>query len=550
MNESNNLYLGRHVDEQNEMLDRPLNYELEHLTTHALLLGTTGSGKTGLGLVLVEEVLRKGIPVLLLDVKGDLANLLLTFPDLAPDDFAPWIDVDAARRKGQTPDQAAQATADLWRNGLNSYGLGPDDIAQLRDRADFALYTPGMRTGRPVDILARFSAPPTGDPDAATLRAQGLTSALLSLAGIDADPLQSREHILLTTLMRHAWETQGTLDVPTLIQQVQQPPIERIGVFDMDSFFPQKDRFTLALTLNNLIAAPGFARWREGEPLDIDHFLFTPEGKPRATVFYLAHLPEAQRHFFVTLFLEELRTWVRSQAGTRTLRAMLFFDEIFGYLPPHPHNPPTKEPLMALVKQGRAAGMGVVLSTQNPADLDYKSLGNIGTWFVGSLRTDRDKMRVLEGMEGAIADAGMATNAVETALSRLKSRVFLMHDAREGTRESAVQFFHSRWAMTYLRGPLTPVETQQLAAFANPEIAPAAATSSAQQRPSQHATAPNLPAHRRRQRQTGCSPSSRHRSQHPVRLPPGDDHRAVGHPQSPRATAHRCACATRTTGLS
>ncbi|MFN2283514.1 MAG: helicase HerA domain-containing protein, partial [Anaerolineae bacterium] len=458
MNQPNTLYLGRLVDEQNQLTDQPVEYPLDHLTTHALLLGATGSGKTGLGLALVEEALRQQIPALLLDVKGDLANLLLTFPDLSPQDFTPWIDADAMQRQGQTPEQAAQSTADRWRTGLSGWGLGPEHIAHLRHSADIALYTPGLRAGRPVDILARFGAPPTGDPDAAVLRAQGLTSALLGLAGVDADPLRSREHILLTTLIRHTWDAQGAIDIPTLIRQVQQPPMEHIGVFDMESFFPQKARFELALTLNNLIAAPGFARWREGEALDIDRFLYTPERRPRASVFYLAHLPEEQRQFFVTLFLEELRTWTRAQAGTRTVRALLYFDEIFGYLPPHPYNPPTKEPLLALVKQGRAAGLGVILSTQNPADLDYKGLGNIGTWFVGALRTERDKARMLEGMGGAIADAGMSPATVETALSRLKPRIFLMHDAQEGK----LRFFFSRWTLSYLRGPLTVAEAQQL----------------------------------------------------------------------------------------
>jgi len=453
------LYLGRKVDAHNTPIAEPLTYDLEHLTTHALLLGATGSGKTGLGMVLVEEVLRQGVPVLLLDVKGDLTNLLLTFPDLAPQDFAPWVDADVARRQGQTPAQAAEGVAARWQQGLAAWDLGPDDIADLRRRAEFTLYTPGSRAGQPVDILARFGAPPRNNPDEVALRAQGLASALLGLAGVDADPLRSREHILLTTLIRHGWEHVGTLDVPTLIQQVQQPPVERIGVFDLESFYPAKDRFELALTLNNLIAAPGFALWREGQPLDIASFLYTDDGRPRATVFYMAHLPEEQRHFFVTLFLEELRSWVRRQAGTRTLRAMLYFDEIYGYMPPHPYNPPPKAPLMALLKQARAAGLGVVLATQNPGDLDYKGLGNIGTWCVGALRTDRDKRRVLEGMEGAIADAGLRIPDIEAAISRLQSRVFLMHNAREGQ----LHFFHSRWAMAYLRGPLTTAEVQRLA---------------------------------------------------------------------------------------
>jgi hypothetical protein len=465
------LYLGRLVEKAEAMSfgDRLttdlLPYPLEHLTTHALLLGATGSGKTGLGLVLVEEVLRQGVPVLLLDVKGDLANLQLTFPDLMPTDFLPWIDADAALRRGQTPEAAARATAQRWREGLAAWDIGPEHIAQLRQKAEITIYTPGSRAGRPVNLLARFSAPPVEVgagvstlKDEAAQRAQGLASALLGLAGIEADPLRSREHILLTTLIRHAWETLGGMDIATLIQLVQQPPIERVGVFDLESFFPQDDRFELALTLNNLLAAPGFALWREGEPVDMDRFLMTPDGRPRASIFYLAHLAEAQQRFFVTLFLEELRSWVRHQPGTRTLRALLYFDEVYGYLPPYPANPPTKVPLMALVKQGRAAGLGIVLATQNPADLDYKGLGNIGTWFVGTLRTERDKHRILEGMEGTLAQWEMKPADVEATLSRLQSRRFLMHNARAGH----LTFFESRWAMSYLRGPLTPAEIQRL----------------------------------------------------------------------------------------
>lgn len=490
MSALNHLYLGRLIDEQDQSTGQEVLYPLEHLTTHGLILGATGSGKTGLGIVLVEEVLRQEVPVLLLDVKGDLANLLLTFPNLAPADFAPWSDADAAQRKGESPEEAAAAIAQRWRDGLAEWGLGPDHIADLRRRVEFVLYTPGSRAGRPVDVLARFGAPPSNDPDEVALRAQGLASALLGLAGVEADPLRSREHILLTTLVRHIWETGGALDVPTLIQQVQQPPIERIGVFDMESFFPAKDRFTLALTLNNLVAAPGFALWREGEALNIERFLYAEDGRPRATVFYLAHLPEEQRHFFVTLFLEELRSWVRGQAGTRTLRALLYFDEIFGYMPPHPHNPPPKAPLLALLKQGRAAGMGVVLSTQNPGDLDYKALGNIGTWAVGALRTDRDKRRVMEGMEGAIAEAGLRVPDIEAAISRLKPRLFLLHNSRSDESADALRFFQSRWAMSYLRGPLTIAEVQRLV---TPTLTASAPTPAISFSPTPAASAPAAP---------------------------------------------------------
>lgn len=454
------LYLGRYLDDEGRLTEEPVAYPPDHLTTHALLLGMTGSGKTGLGLILVEEALQQGIPALLLDVKGDLANLLLTFPALAPTDFEPWVDADSARRQGQLPMEAATTTAEHWRAGLAAWGLGPEQVARLRAAADFVLYTPGARHGRPVDLLARFSAPPPDDADEAALRAQGLASALLGLAGVEADPLRSREHILLTTLIRHAWEQGGALELPALIQLVQRPPMQQVGVFDLESFFPHKERFDLALTLNNLIAAPGFALWRTGEPLALERLLYAPDGRPRAAVFYLAHLPEEQRQFFITLFLEEVRSWVRRSAGTQMLRALLYFDELYGYLPPYPANPPTKAPLLALVKQARAAGLGLVLATQNPADLDYKGLGNIGTWCVGVLRTDRDRMRVLEGMEGSLGGAGRNAGELTQTLSRLKPREFLLHDTRAGL----LRFFQSRWALSYLRGPLTPAEVKRLAA--------------------------------------------------------------------------------------
>lgn len=459
------FYLGREYDlKAGAVTERSVLYPARHLTTHAVLLGMTGSGKTGLGITLLEEALLQGTPVLAVDPKGDLANLLLTFPDLAPEDFAPWVDAERARRDGHSVDEAATEDARRWREGLAQWGITPERIARLRRAAELAVFTPGSDAGVPVDVLHRFRTP---DLDWGTYeevlreRIEGLVTAVLSLAGREADPLESPEHVFLSHVVEHAWRAGDSLDLLTLIRLIQEPPIRQIGVFDLESFLPQKDRLALARALNNVFAAPGFEAWREGVPLAVGDLLRTPDDRPRASIFYLPHLNDTERAFFVTLLLEAVRDWMAAQTGTSDLRAILYFDEVFGFFPPHPANPPTKEPLMALIKQGRAAGLGVVLSTQNPADLDYKGLTNAGTWAVGTLRTDRDKARVLEGLEGATAAAGTGFDrrSLDRALGSLKPRVFLLHDVRA----DAPVFFHTRWAMSYLRGPLTRAQVRQLA---------------------------------------------------------------------------------------
>ncbi len=459
------LYLGQEYDlPAVRPTGQPLFYPLRHLTTHAVLLGMTGSGKTGLGIVLLEEALLQGVPVLAIDPKGDLANLLLTFPDLSPAAFAPWVDAERARHDGQTVEQAAAATAARWQEGLAEWSIDPERIARLRRSVDLALYTPGSNAATPVDVLHRFQTPDLDwetHEEVLRERIGGLVTALLSLAGRDADPLQSAEYVLLFHLVEHAWRAGQPLDLPALIRLLQEPPIRQIGVFDLESFLPRKNRQALARALNNVFAAPGFEDWRKGVPLEVGNLLRTADGRPRASIFYLPHLNDGERAFFVTLLLQALRDWVAAQSGTSDLRALLYFDEVLGFFPPYPANPPTKEPLMALIKQGRAAGLGVVLATQNPADLDYKGLTNAGTWAVGTLRTERDKERVLEGVEGAASAAGTGLDraALERALAGLKPRVFMLHDVHAG----APLFFHSRWAMSYLRGPLTRAQIRQLA---------------------------------------------------------------------------------------
>jgi hypothetical protein len=489
------FYLGRQYDlKTGKITDRPVMYPMRHLTTHAVLLGMTGSGKTGLGIVLLEEALLQGVPVLAVDPKGDLTNLLLTFPSLEPGDFLPWVDVERARREGLAAGQAAEKAAKLWRDGLAGYGIGGDRIGRLRESADFALFTPGSDAGLSVDVLHRFKTPGLDWETYGEVlhdRIEGLVTALLSLAGRDADPLQSPEHVLLSHIVEHAWRADESVDLPALIRLIQDPPLRQIGVFDLESFLPKKARLELALALNNILAAPGFGAWREGLPLEIGDLLYAPDGRPRASIFYLSHLNDAERAFFITLLLEAVRDWMAAQSGTSDLRAILYFDEVFGFFPPHPAKPPTKEPLLALIKQGRAAGLGVVLSTQNPVDLDYKGLTNAGTWAVGTLRTDRDKDRVLEGLEGATAAAGAGFDrkSLARALGALKPRVFVLGDVHA----DAPLFLHSRWAMSYLRGPLTRAQIRQLVDTERPGRKAPAAVAVAAEGESQP-TPPTLPA--------------------------------------------------------
>jgi hypothetical protein len=457
------FYLGKEYDPATgTRSENPVLYDAQDLTTHGVMVGMTGSGKTGLALALLEEAAIDGIPAILIDPKGDLGNLLLGFPNLQASDFRPWIDEAEADRKGLTPDEFADRTAQQWKNGLADWNQDGARIQRMRDRVDMAVYTPGNSAGRPLQILRSFSAPPLAvAQDAGALRDRILSavSGLLGLAGIPADPIQSREHILLSNILDRAWRAGRSLDIAGLIGEIQKPPFDKIGVFDLESFFPAQERFGLAMAMNNLIASPGFSAWMEGEPLDIQRLLYTVEGKPRMVVLYLAHLSEAERMFFVTILLNEILAWVRSQSGTSSLRALLYMDEIYGYFPPTA-NPPSKVPMLTLLKQARAFGLGIVLSTQNPVDLDYKGLANAGTWWIGRLQTERDKMRVIEGLEGAMSSAGASFDRarMEQILAGLSSRVFLMRNVHE----DQPVVFQSRWALSYLRGPMTLPQIKRL----------------------------------------------------------------------------------------
>lgn len=468
------LYLGRRYDpEAGEPTEVPILYDSKDLRTHALCVGMTGSGKTGLCLGLLEEAGIDGIPAICIDPKGDLGNLLLTFPNLAPSDFEPWVDPAEAERKGRSLEEEAAAVAALWREGLARWGQDGERIAKLRKSVDLAIYTPGSAAGRPLRVLDSFAPPPDStDADAERDQIMASVSSLLALLGIDPDPVASREHILLSNLLSDAWSRGQTLELSDLVRVIADPPLSRVGVMDLESFYPASDRQKLAMRINGVLASPGFAAWLEGEPLDVQSLLFDEGGKPRLSILSIAHLSEAERMFFVSTLLSRVVSWMRRQSGTSSLRALLYMDEVFGFLPPVAE-PPSKRPLLTLLKQARAYGLGVVLATQNPVDVDYKALSNCGTWFLGRLQTERDVARVIEGLEGAASAAGQSLDRseIETLLAGLRSRVFLLNS----TQQEGHVLFQTRWAMSYLRGPMTRQEIRRL----TPQRVPTEVSSSA-----------------------------------------------------------------------
>lgn len=453
------FYLGREVDPKSmEESDRPLLYDSSDLTTHAVIVGMTGSGKTGLGVGLIEEAAIDGIPVLAIDPKGDLGNLALTFPELRPEEFEPWVDPGEAERAGASVAEYAAQQAALWRGGLQEWGQGPERIRRFREAAEVAIYTPGSSAGRPISVLRSFAAPPHAvmqDADLLTERLGTTVTGLLTLLGVNADPL-SREHVLLASLLEHAWREGRDLGVADLVHAVQQPPFRQLGVMDLETVFPSRDRLKLALSLNALLAAPTFEAWTRGEPLDVQSMLYAPDGRARVAVVSIAHLSDAERTFFLSLLLSEVVAWTRSQTGTSSLRALVYIDELFGFMPPVAE-PPTKRPLMTLLKQARAHGVGLALATQNPVDLDYKALTNAGTWFVGRLQTERDKARLIEGLTSA-APGGMNAAELNEVIGRLGKRTFLLHNVHA----AGPALFRTRWALSYLAGPLSREQIREL----------------------------------------------------------------------------------------
>lgn len=457
------FYIGREFDvAQGKRQEDLVLFESKKLVTHGLVVGMTGSGKTGLCIDLLEEAAMDGIPAIMVDPKGDLGNLLLTFPELNGEKFRSWVDSDEAARRGMTVEQFAEAEAGKWRRGLEQWGQTGERIRHLKEKSDITIYTPRSNTGVPVSILGSLQVPPSKvleDPEALQSRASSTVAGLLSLLGMADDSTNSREGAVLTTLLQNAWNAGESPNLENLVHKLQHPGFDKIGVLPLESYFPAKERFELAIKLNNLLAMPSFQAWLTGNPLDVRELLYTKQGKPRQAIFSISHLNDNERMFFLTLLLNEVLSWARTQSGTSSLRALLYIDEIFGFFPPVA-NPPSKQPLLTLLKQARAFGLGVVLATQNPADLDYKGLGNIGTWFIGRLQTGRDRQRLLDGLEGAAAGKGghFDREQMDKLIASLPARVFLLHSVHND--EPVI--FETRWAMSYLKGPLAQEELKKL----------------------------------------------------------------------------------------
>ncbi|AUX43948.1 hypothetical protein SOCE26_054040 [Sorangium cellulosum] len=460
---------------------RPLELPAHHLVTHGVVVGMTGSGKTGLVMVLVEEALRSGVPVLMVDVKGDLPNLLFTFPELSPAEFEPWIDPSAAARDGRATADVAGELAARWRAGLAASGLGPADVAALRARMAPRLLTPGTTAGEPIHVLSALETrSPLWDEDeeAAREALSASLSLLLRLVGRDPDPARSREHVLLAHLAERRLRGGQAAGLEELLADLAAPPIAAVGALEVDAFFAPKERQALARELNTLLASPTFATWRKGAPLDVAGWLErgapgapgADAGKTPAVIVSVAHLEDDERLLVLGLLFEQLLSWVRGLSGTSDLRALVVFDEVFGFLPPHPASPPTKRPLLALLKQARAFGVGVVLATQNPMDLDYKALSNAGAWFVGRLQTDADRERVVEGLSGSDGGAGgVDAAALSATLKALPPRTFFVRNVHMRPTSLLAE---TRFSLSWLRGPVTRREIGRLVRSISP--APAA----------------------------------------------------------------------------
>jgi len=452
------FYLGKDVDKETLQATEALTLlKNKNFTTHATIIGMTGSGKTGLGVGIIEEAAIDNIPSIIIDPKGDMGNLCLTDPEFSPSSFEPWV-ADEARAKDKDVSSYAEKIASMWKNGIESFNQDKERVAKF-NHVKKTIYTPGSRSGVSVNVLSSLEVPPPQimeDSDSFSSYLNTTVSSLLSLIGLEADSVESKETILLSQLIATSWYDDDDLSLEDLIGRIISPPFKKIGVLPLETFYPQAERFKFATRFNAIIASPTFSAWLQGETLDIQKLLYDENGKAKVAIFSISHLNDEERMFFVTLLLNKFIAWMRRQSGTSALKALLYMDEIFGFFPPI-SNPPSKEPMLLLLKQARAYGVGIVLSTQNPVDLDYKGLSNMGTWFIGRLQTTQDIARVIDGLGGKV-DSSYNKDEIKNLLANLNKRTFFLKSAHLDD----IRLFGTRWVMSYLKGPLKTDEISAL----------------------------------------------------------------------------------------
>lgn len=451
-----NLGAWRHLD--GEEGGSTLLLPAHHLVTHGVVVGMTGSGKTGLVTVLIEEALGAGIPTLVIDVKGDLPNLLLSFPSFDPAAFEPWVEAGGDADPEAT-EAAARQLAEQQRVALASWNIGEPELRRYCERTSMRVITPGASSGESLHMLSaleRRSSRWNTDPEAARNALSAAVSLVLRLVGRDPDPAKSREHVLLSVLAEHRLGAGESADLGTLMSDLLNPPLSEVGVLPINAFLKKNERSSLAAALNNLMASPTFCSWRKGTSLDVGEWVAQKNGRTPAVIVSVAHLDEEERALVLGVLLEEILSWVRGLRGTDKLRALVVFDEVYGFMPPHPSNPPTKRPLVALMKQARAFGVGVVVATQNPMDLDYRALSNAGFWCIGRLQTDADRARVLDGLMGSVSALRRTETELGRYLQHLAPRWFILQNTHVPNAEPVV--LNPRHAISLLRGPMTRTE--------------------------------------------------------------------------------------------
>ena len=461
------FYVGKDVDSSNfELTDALTLLKNKNFTTHATIIGMTGSGKTGLGIGLLEEASIDNIPSIVIDPKGDMGDMLLTDPEFKAESFAKWV-ADDAKAKGEDALELGAKTAKMWKEGIESWGQDAQRVKRFTE-VDKTIYTPGSSSGVGINILSSLEKPNEAilsDSDNFTSYLSSTVNSLLALVGIESGSMDSKEYILLAQIISKAWRAGEKLTIESLVGSILQPTFKKIGVLPLESFYPQNERFKLANKFNSVIASPAFMGWLQGESLDINKLLYDGNGKARVAIFSIAHLNDEQRMFFVTMLLNRVVAWMRMQSGSNRLRALLYMDEIYGYFPPT-KNPPSKEPMITLLKQARAYGLGVVLSTQNPVDLDYKGLANIGTWFIGRLQTKQDIAKVIEGLSGK--GDSLSKDEISNILANLPKRTFFL----KSNHLEDIRLFGTRWVLSYLKGPLKKDDISELMADKKAKIAP------------------------------------------------------------------------------